>query len=750
MKFRIERHRKRRGKREHMLNRLTSRTAGLRKEYRSRYSTKMFAYRGEVYEKIMASGQPRILALAEGLKEFLETKEVNLSADDILAGHGQFLDWKYSNPGYYEEIEKLRENRELTEEQKQVLDQVEAGMKMGLFSRYPSGHVIPGYDMLLQTGYDKLIDTAREAGRGAEGERADFCKAALLTLQGAQTNILRYAQAARDLLEEQKEEECVKRLSRMAKACEKVAHEAPTSFYEAVQLLWLAHEATTAEQVCGSLSFGRLDQYLYPFYQKDREDGVLSREEAEEIIQALWIKISGLQRGFQNVTLGGMDMNGKDQCNDLTMMCLEASRLVHTDQPSIALRVHPGMPDEVWEEAMRVLQTGIGFPALFNDPVIIPTRERMGASTQEAYNYGIVGCVEPSVPGKEYGHTEGFRINWVKILELMLHGGTCPVTGEYYALQEQHDLEEFQTFEPFYQWLLREFAYAERVGIEYLQMADAQFATFWPTPYVSSLMDGCLEKGRDVTAGGTGLNLSTINAAGMANLVDSLVAIRDGVFRHHWLSLTEFPDILRADFKGYEALQSRLSRLPKYGNGIEEIDAIYRELSDLFIDVAEPYVNPRGGNYQIGFYSVEMHTFMGKLTGATPDGKPAVIALANSTSPVQGIESFGPTAIMQSVLKTPMDRLSNGVVLDLKFHPVFFEQSCHKNAMRTLIQVFFRQGGQEIQFNVIDKETLLDAKKHPEEYQDLVVRVSGFSAFFVALDPVTQDEIIARAEYHDM
>ncbi len=732
-----------------MLNRLTDRTVVLRKDYRSRYSKKMFDYRREVYERKLLSGKPRVIALAEGLKEFLETKEVDLSADDILAGPGQFLDWQYSNPGYYEEIEKLRENRELSEEQQHVLRQVEAGMRMRLYSRYPSGHVIPGYDRLLQTGYDRLIDSVKTALPCAKGERADFFQAALLTLQGAQNNILRYAQTARDLWREQeKAGRNAEQLHRIAVACEKVAHEAPVHFYEAVQLLWLAHEATTAEQICGSLSFGRLDQYLYPFYQKDREEGVLSREEAEEIIQALWIKISGLPKGFQNVTLGGMDMDGKDQCNDLTMMCLEAARLVHTDQPSVALRIHPGTPNEVWEEAMRVIRTGIGFPALFNDHAIIPCMERKGASKEDAYDYGIVGCVEPAVPGKEYGHTEGFRINWVKILELMLHGGTCPITGEHFEFQEKHDLAEFQTFETFYQWLLREFDYVERVGIAYLQMADAQFSRFWPTPYVSSLMKGCIEKGLDVTAGGTLLNLSTINATGMANLVDSLIAIRDGVFEYHWLSMTEFADILRADFDGFETLQSRLCHLPKYGNGIEEVDRIYRELSDRFIDVAKQYENPRGGKYQIGFYSVENHVIMGKLTGATPDGKAACISLANSTSPAQGCESFGPTAVIQSVLKTPMDRLSNGAVLDLKFHPMFFEEPSHVSAVKTLIEVFFRQGGQEIQFNVIDKETLLDARKHPEEYQDLIVRVSGFSAFFVTLDPVTQDEIIARAEYH--
>lgn len=722
----------------------------LRDSYRERYSEELFRYRERVFTETLREmeGQPRILALACALRRYLETKQVFMSGDDILAGHGQFVDWKHSGPAeFYEEIDRLEEREDRTDRQRFVLRQMRAGMQMGLYSRYPGGHLIPNYGRILRRGYDETLRLTEALFREASPESRDFYGACLHTLKGAQKNILRYAEKAKELLSDCQEPEGQARLRRMEESCRHIAHHPPRGFFDAVQLLWLTHEAVVSEQVCGSLSFGRADRYLYPYYERDREEGRLTREEAADILQAFWLKCAGLPVGYQNLTLGGTDPEGRDQSNELTLLCLEAARTVKVDQPLLSLRIDPATPDAVWEEAQRVIGSGVGFPALFNDRAVIPTREAMGASFEEACDYAVVGCVEQSVPGREYAHTEGMRHNWPKVLELMLGGGRCSLTGDSFPLENPRNPEEIGSFEEFTNWYADELRYTQQIALEYMQMADEQYGQLWPTPFASVLMDGCLQSGRDVTQGGTRYNHSTINATGMANAVDSLSAIREAVYRRKF---TGFPQLIKAlgrNFEGDELLLGRLRGQPKFGNGLEETDSLLTRLANRMIDGLEGLTNPRGGKYQMGFYSVGNHAIMGKKTGATPEGRLRGTALANSLSPVQGMDTNGPTAVLLSALHAPMGRLHNGMALDLKFSPGFFKIPRHKAAVRRLTEAFFEQGGQELQFNVVDGATLLEAQAHPSLYRDLLVRVSGFSAFFVTLDETLQNEIIARSEF---
>ena len=425
-------------------------------------------------------------------------------------------------------------------------------------------------------------------------------------------------------------------------------------------------------------------------------------------------------------------------------MCLRATTKLRMDQPLISIRWRPDIPDDFWNEIQDLIRLGMGFPALFNDEVAIAAKRRLGVSKEDAENYGIVGCVELSIPGKEFSHTEELRVSWAKALELILNDGVCTVTGENMGLKRRQNLEDINSFQEFYQWYAEELRHFVDLGIEGRNIADRDFPHHVSYPFLSSTMAGCLENGRDVTAGSTVYNFSTVNGCGMANAVNSLVAIKRLVYEEKRVSLPELVEILRDS----EALQEALAtKCPKYGNDHDEPDSIMNDLVEVFCGQIESHHNPRGGRFQTGLYTVEAHTHMGQVTGALPDGRRRCTALASGFSPSQGTDLSGPTAVVKSTTKLDHRLLGNGMVLDLKFHPSFFENEEKRHAFKYLVETYFQLGGMEIQFNVVSRETLVNAQESPEKHGDLIVRVSGFSAHFVDLAKATQDEIIARTEH---
>lgn len=721
----------------------------LRNREKENFSEKMFSHRKEVYEEVLArtAEEPKIIRIAESLAEFLKTKEIIMHEDELLAGHAQYCNCVYSSPsGLDEEIRLVSKGGDHAEAA--LLEQFKRGLSVKLYQRGPGGHVIAGYDRVLEKGLGFFINSAVERLELPEYKGKDFARASAMVCRAVSDSILRYAAKARELGLRSTSVENGKKLKRMAEACEWVSVNPPRSFFEAVQLLWLVHEVVIYEQYCGSMSLGRLDQYLFPFYSKDIESGLLTYDEACEIIEALWIKFSGLRKGYQNVTLGGSNADGTYDVNDLSFICLNASKKLKMDQPLLSVRWHKSMPDDFWNSVQELIEVGIGFPALFNDETAIAAKRRLGISEEDAFNYGIIGCVEISVPGKEFSHTEGFRINWAKVLELMFNGGVCTFTGETVELKDKRKLNGIKSFEEFYEWYKSELCHFLDMGIRATNHLELNYADNWPTPFMSSLMDGCIEKGCDVNRGGTEYNLSSVNGCAMANAADSLAAIKKVVFEDDDVTLAEFAGILKKDFKGNEHLREKLVfKCPKFGNDDERVDIYMKELVDMFLEKVDSYRNARGGRYQSGLYSVDHHAQMGRLTCALPDGRHAGTALANAVSPSQGADKLGPTAVLKSVAKLNLSMLGNGMVLDMKFHPSFFCNTMHRKAFRYLVETYFKLGGLEVQFNVVDRKTLLEAQKHPEKYQDLIVRVSGFSAYFVTLDRLLQDEIIARTEY---
>ncbi len=725
--------------------------------------------RDDCYEEAFKEhpDEPACIRFAYGLDHFMQKKKILLNEYDLLAGFAYRYSYNTTMPIDFprDYDPRFRPTRFLSAKKEAEMcadfyhwkpdnvgwddfDFWERCLKGGVFKHWESGHIIPGYHRIIQKGFGKIRQECEEALKTAKGESRDFILSIKICAEACTRYVLRYRDLAWKRSLETSDPVYKNQMEKIAAACKHISTEPASDFFEAIQLLWLTHEIMYNESVPTSTSLGRIDQYLYPYYEKDVKEGKMTYEEASDLIDALWVKFSTTIHAYQNITLGGTDMNGKYQCNDLTFIALEATRRIRSDQPLISLRYSPDMPLALWEECVALLKLGLGFPAFFNDEGNIRARVRAGLTPEDACDYGIIGCVEPASPGAEYSKTEVLRINWAKILELMLHGKNTYGSSTVLTPFVNHTLDEFTDFASFYQWFKEELAAFSLRAMNIVNTMDRPWPYYYPTPALSMTMAGCIENGMDVTGGGTTYNNSGINTAGMANVVDSLAAIRQAVFEEHKLTLPELADILLHNFDGHDDLQHYLKNCcPKFGNDDNEADWIMKDLTDFYARVTESMRNPRGGRWQLGLYTVEDHSKLGTMTGALPEGRNAGISLANAIAPVQGADHTGPTAVLNSLVKTDLSVATNNMVLDLKFNPSFMAKPAHVAAMRAMINSFFRRGGLEIQFNIIDRATLIDAQAHPEKHRNLVVRVSGFSAYFVTLMKETQDEIIARTEY---
>lgn len=670
--------------------------------------------------------------------------DISIDENDIFAGNLEKCWFANIYPaGLEQEIEYLLKNdRDHNEKYRCML----AAKEIGLFTRAPGAHVVPAYDRLIQEGIQNRIDRIQCHMETCTGnrEKENFYAAEIIVLKAMQKRIMNYAvEAGKKYAVWGKDN-----IKRIQDACNRIAIYPPAGFHEALQLIFLAHEHILAEGGSGSISFGRMDQYLYPYYKKDLESGKITKEEAQEMITAFWRKIAEYEMSWQNVTIGGSDRNGNDMCNDLTIFCMNASLAVRGDQPQVSLRVDKGLPKEVWEKAFELIETGMGFPELYNDEIAVKAKMNAGISEEDAWDYSIVGCVELSAGGKEYSHTEGARLNWQKILELMLNGGECQITGHSWQLAEPHELDEIQDFQQFYAWYKKELEYFTRFVCGFIEGLSIQYGTYWPVPCTSSMMQGCIENGRDVTNCGSIYNNLTLDCVGIATVADSLEAIETLVFKEKIIKLSELAAALRKDFAGYELIHKKILACPKYGNDISSVDTKVKDLTQLFTEIlADESTRYSKGVFQAGFYTSYFHATMGELTGASPDGRKSGEALSPSLSPAAGMDKNGPTAVINSAVHMNMEHFSNGMVLDLKLMPDFFRKERYQEPIKMLIEEYFDMGGLEIQFNTLNKGTLLAAQKEPCKYRNLVVRVSGFSAYFVALEESLQNEIMRRTEH---
>ena len=739
------------------------------------------AYREAVREYPEASVEEQY---AYGFANTLAKKAILIPEDDLLAGYLFQYTYNVNFPmkvsedfdpaeraKFQMDIEReIEETKELqSESASDELDEFADAVETWLVKHWHSGHTLAGYEMLLNTGWGALLSRVEEQlGKAQSEKEKQTVHAFQIVLKACMSYMHRYLEEVERQLNKLKRNNNIDKdncndsyndgfgtrrecLERMRDALMNIEREAPETFYEALQLLTLANEMMYCENIPSGISLGRIDYYLYPFYRRDVDAGRLNYEEAGELIEAFWLKCSCQKKAYQNMTLGGCNSDGQCSVNDLTYLCLESAANLRVDQPSVNFRWTDDMPEEAWQAVLALIRTGMGFPALLYDPCCMKAQTKNGVSKDDVWNYGFVGCVEMAIPGKENAMTELARLNLPKLLDLLLHQGKDTCSDKTFQMKNQKKPAEFKTYEELEQAYLDELEYWVRKIIRNLNRIEHLYAEKYPLPYLSVLTEDCIGSRKDVMAGGARYTGVGFNMGGIGTAVDALAAIRDVVYDKNMVTLEACMEILDDDFEDSEQIQRYLSaRAPKYGNDQSrewDVDQIAFRLEKRVSDTLKEYRNYWGGPYRLGLYTVEDHAIMGMHTGATADGRKSGESLSNSSGASQGKDTYGPTALINSVTNFPMEEAGNGMVLDVKFTPSLLEEETGKRALRSLIETYFHKGGMEMQISVVSGETLRAAQEHPENYADLIVRVSGFSAYFCSLRKATQDEIIKRTEH---
>ena len=571
----------------------------------------------------------------------------------------------------------------------------------------------------------------------------------------------RHAQAARALAERASDPKRKRELLKIAEVCEWVPAHAPRNFWEALQGYWFYHLGVITElNGWDAFNPGHLDQHLFPFFQRDIESGALSPEEAKELLSCFWIKFnnqpappkvgvtaaeSGTYNDFVNINLGGLTPDGKDGSNELSYLILEVADELHLLQPQVNLQVSRVTPDRLLEAACRVVRKGYGYPPMFNADMVVEELLRQGKSIEDAREGGTSGCVETGAFGKEAYILSGY-FNLPKVLEITLNGGWDPRTKKRIGL-ETGDPRDFGSFDELFSAWERQLRHFIDIKIRGNAIVQGLYATEMPAPFLSILIDDCIEKGKDYNAGGARYNTTYIQGVGIGTLTDSLSAIKHHVFEERTFTMGELLEALSSNFEGREPLrQVLLNKTPRYGNDDDRADELMRRAFDAFFQAVEGRPAPRGGVYHINMLPTTVHIYFGQVTGATPDGRPAGRPLSEGISPVQGADRAGPTAVIKSVAK--MDHAkTGGTLLNMKFSPQVLEGEEGIKKFARLIRTYFALGGHHVQFNVVSAEVLREAQQKPEEYRGLLVRVAGYTDYFCDLSRALQEEIISRTEH---
>lgn len=675
------------------------------------------------------------------------------------------------------------------------------------------GHVTVCYDKILEIGYEGIIKEAKDELERCNvsdmnyASKSHFLNAVILSCNAVINYAKRYAVLAKELAQKCNDQKRKKELEKIAKNCDRVPKKGARNFYEACQSFWFVQMLLQIESSGHSISPGRFDQYMYPYYEADIKSGAINKEEAQELIDCIWVKLNELNKVrdagsaegfagyglFQNLIAGGQDGEGLDVTNDLSYMCIEASLHIMLPQPSLSVRVWNKTPQDFLIKAATLTRTGIGLPAYYNDEVIIPSLVNRGLTLKDAREYNIIGCVEPQKAGKTEGWHDAAFFNMCRPLELVFENGMD--NGELVGVPTG-DISQMKTFDEFYDAYKKQMNYCIELLVNADNSIDMAHRDRCPLPYLSCMIEDCIKKGKSVQEGGAVYNFTGPQGFGIANMADSLYAIKVLVFDKHLLTLEEYREALRNNYgkdvsinkiehitkdivrellnkkikvneeqiskiativehsigipqdkkNKYDKLLEEIDKIPKFGNDIPEVDSFARDVAYTYTKPLEKYKNPRGGQYQAGLYPVSANVPLGGQTGATPDGRLAHKPIADGVSPSAGKDVKGPTAAANSVSKLDHSIASNGTLFNQKFHPSALSGRAGLENFVSFIRGYFDQKGSHIQFNVVSKETLLDAQKNPEEYKTLVVRVAGYSALFTSLSRSLQDDIINRTE----
>lgn len=635
---------------------------------------------------------------------------------------------------------------------------------------HAQGHIIPNVEKWLKLGPAGLLENVRarlkhtrEArAEVSEGKEKDFLRSVEIVLEGAKDFIRRYGDLAKSLTERTGHRAFTQDLEEISRICYKLAEGSAETFQEAVQSLWFLFVILHMESNASSFSPGRMDQYLYPYFEKSLQTNEIDLERALEIIESLFLSFNkivylrnslgaryfaGFPIGF-NVALGGKNRDGTDSANLLSFICLKAQEHLGLPQPNLSVRLHKSSPDWFIDKSSRVIGKGSGMPQVFNDESVIPALLNQGISEVDAFDYGIVGCVELSSQGNSLGWSDAAMFNLVKALELTLNNGRCLISGDTMGLCSG-SLTDYKTFKDFLTAYQRQIAHFVEKMIAACGFVDRYHAESMPSPFLSAVVDNCVAKGLDVTAGGAAYNFSGIQAVQVANVADSLAVLKMMVFENRTISAGEMLAALQANWLHNEKLRQRvINHVPKYGNDVAWVDELGAEIVRYFAGLLSQYTNARSGKYHTGLYTVSAHVPMGKNVGASPDGRLAESPLADGgLSAMYGRDEHGPTALLKSVHRINAMYGSNGSLLNMKFLPEFFQRKTDRAKFNALLKSFCEMSINHVQFNVVSREDLINAQREPDAYRALTIRVAGYTAYFTELAEDLQDEIIARTSY---
>ncbi len=674
------------------------------------------------------------------------------------------------------------------------------------------GHITVDYTKVLHIGFSGIIcEAAKELSEcrvymPEYSEKHEFLESVIICADAAIQYARRYAALAEDMAKKCGDQKRKQELLWIADACRNVPEKGASNFFEACQSFWFVQMLLQTESSGHSISPGRFDQYMYPFYKKDLDAGKIKPEFAQELLDCIWVKFNDLNKVrdaasaegfagyslFQNLCAGGQTREGLDATNDLSYMCIQASMHTQLPAPSFSVRIWNGTPTEFLLKAVELTRTGVGLPAYYNDEVIIPSMMSRGITLEEARDYNIIGCVEPQIMAKTDGWHDAAFFNMCRPIEYVFSNGF--EDGEQASIKTG-ELTDFKTFDLFFDAYKKQMSYNIGLMVNADNSIDVAHSKRCPLPFQSSMVEDCIKRGKSIQEGGAVYNFTGPQGFGIANMTDALYAIKKLVYEDKKYTLCDFKAAMANNFgepfcpvaaktattkvaaeaarqgkklteaqveavfkkflsgscegaekAKYQQMKKDIDALPKYGNDIPEIDLFAREVAYTYTKEVEKYQNPRGGQYQAGLYPVSANVPLGQQTGATPDARLASTPIADGVGPCSGRDTKGPTAAANSVAKLDHAIASNGTLYNQKFHPSALSGMEGMMSFASYIRAFFDQKGMHMQFNVVSRETLLDAQKHPENYKNLVVRVAGYSALFTTLSRSLQDDIINRTE----
>jgi pyruvate formate-lyase/glycerol dehydratase family glycyl radical enzyme len=629
------------------------------------------------------------------------------------------------------------------------------------------GHLVPGHKRVLELGMEGIAEWAERRLNELNDEERDYEHKVdfLDSVQVAARAVIDHSKRYVDLAEEMAREAQGERkteLKDIAERCRRVPAKPPRTFMEALQSIWMTQVAMCISYgMAEILSLGRVDQYLYPYYKADLEEGRIDRDKALEAVEDFYVKLatflimlveigketaSEMGVGSNTITIGGLDREGNDATNEISHLLLEANENLRALANNLCVRISSKTPRDFLVKACESHLFTSG-QAFFNDEVIVGELVKDGYTLEDARDYSIVGCVEPTSTGNSFACTAGNDISLAGVLEMTLNEGRTLLSGQRVGAPTP-DPCTFKTFEDVKEAFLEQLSFNIDKLVRAVELKDKAYAEAFPSPLVSATLEGCLESGEDMTRGGAKYNYGSVTGRGLGTVADSLAAIRWAVFEKELLTMKELIHHIRSNFKDAEPLRQELSKkAPKYGTDDKMADELSRWVTEHFCDEVRKHRCSRGGFYRPGIFSYGVHVLDGMSLGATPDGRKAGAAVSNGISPVNGTESCGPTAVMQSAASAGGVLLSDGTALNLRLSPALLRSEENTDKLAAMIEAYFALGGRHVQFNVVDTATLQDAQVHPERYPDLVVRVSGYCAYFTDLGRSIQNDIISRTQF---